>query len=52
MGLRILKSALAAIVAMYAAELFGIHSPANTGLLAILGVEITRRRGIRSALNR
>ncbi|WP_423802946.1 aromatic acid exporter family protein [Paenibacillus dendrobii] len=47
-----IKSALAAIVANYAAELLGIHSPANTGLLAILGVEVPRRRGIRSALNR
>ncbi|OPH48450.1 hypothetical protein BC351_08255 [Paenibacillus ferrarius] len=52
MSLRIIKSAIAAIVAMYAAELLGIHSLANTGLLPILGVEVTRRRGIRSAVNR
>lgn len=37
---------------MYIAQIFGINSPANTGLIAILGVEVTKKRGIRSSILR
>jgi uncharacterized membrane protein YgaE (UPF0421/DUF939 family) len=52
MGLRVFKTALAVIIAIYLAEFIGLSSPNSAGLLAILGVEVTKRKGIVSALQR
>ncbi|MGG1550630.1 aromatic acid exporter family protein [Paenibacillus ferrarius] len=52
MGFRVWKTAVAVVIAMYLAHLFGVHSPAAAALLAILGVEVTKKKGIRSALHR
>ncbi|MDQ0875336.1 uncharacterized membrane protein YgaE (UPF0421/DUF939 family) [Paenibacillus sp. V4I3] len=52
MGFRVLKTALAVVIAMYLAHVFEIKSPAAAGLLAILGIEVTKKKGIRSALHR
>jgi uncharacterized membrane protein YgaE (UPF0421/DUF939 family) len=51
-GLRIIKTALAVVVAIYLAEFIGLSTPGSAGLLAILGVEVTKRKGIVSALKR
>ena len=52
MGFRVLKTALAVVIAMYLAHIFEIISPAAAGLLAILGIEVTKKKGIQSALHR
>lgn len=52
MGFRVLKTALAVVIAMYLAHVFGIKTPAAAGLLAILGIEVTKKKGIQSALHR
>lgn len=52
MGFRVLKTAIAVIIAMYLAHVFGIKSPAAAALLAILGIEVTKKKGIKSALHR
>ncbi|MDR6549628.1 aromatic acid exporter family protein [Paenibacillus qinlingensis] len=52
MGFRVLKTALAVIIAMYLAYILGVHTPGAAGLLAILGIEVTKKKGIQSALHR
>ncbi|MEC0228339.1 aromatic acid exporter family protein [Paenibacillus alba] len=52
MGFRVLKTALAVVIAMYLAHIFGVKTPAAAGLLAILGIEVTKKKGIQSALHR
>jgi uncharacterized membrane protein YgaE (UPF0421/DUF939 family) len=52
MGFRVLKTALAVGIAMYLAHIFGVNTPAAAGLLAILGIEVTKKKGIQSAVHR
>ncbi|MCD1257341.1 aromatic acid exporter family protein [Paenibacillus athensensis] len=52
MGFRVLKTALAVVISIYLAIWLGLHSPASAGLLAILGIEVTKKKGVRSALFR
>jgi uncharacterized membrane protein YgaE (UPF0421/DUF939 family) len=52
MGFRVIKTALAAVTAIYISQWIGLASPISAGLLAILGVEVTKRKGISSALKR
>ncbi|MBW7473959.1 aromatic acid exporter family protein [Paenibacillus oenotherae] len=52
MGIRVIKTALAALAALYTAYSIGLETPLSAGLLAILGVEVTRMKGLRSALVR
>ncbi|MCY9668759.1 aromatic acid exporter family protein [Paenibacillus alginolyticus] len=52
MGFRVLKTALAVVIAMYLAHVLDVKSPAAAGLLAILGIEVTKKKGIQSALHR
>ncbi|OCT14218.1 hypothetical protein A8709_25635 [Paenibacillus pectinilyticus] len=52
MGFRVLKTAVAVIIAMYLAYILGVKTPAAAGLLAILGIEVTKRKGIESSLHR
>lgn len=52
MGIRVIKTALAAIAAIYAAYYLGLEPPLAAGILAILGVEVTRKKGLHSAFNR
>jgi uncharacterized membrane protein YgaE (UPF0421/DUF939 family) len=52
MGIRIIKTALAAALAIFVAALIGL-SPANSaGLLAILGIDVTKRKSIVSVATR
>ncbi|ANE47890.1 membrane protein [Paenibacillus swuensis] len=52
MGIRVIKTALAALTAIYIAQLMGLPSSLSAGLLAILGVETTRLKGLRSSFVR
>ncbi|GBG11914.1 membrane protein [Paenibacillus agaridevorans] len=52
MGIRVVKTAVAAIAAIYTAYYLGLQPPLSAGILAILGVEVTRKKGLRSAFNR
>jgi uncharacterized membrane protein YgaE (UPF0421/DUF939 family) len=52
MGIRVIKTAVAALAAIYTAVYFGLEPPLSAGLLAILGVEVTRMKGLRSAFAR
>jgi uncharacterized membrane protein YgaE (UPF0421/DUF939 family) len=52
MGFRVIKTALAAVAAIYISQWIGLSSPISAGLLAILGVEVTKRKGITSAFKR
>jgi uncharacterized membrane protein YgaE (UPF0421/DUF939 family) len=52
MGIRVIKTAIAVVVSIYLAQLLDLHSPASAGLLAVLGIEVTRKKGLRSALQR
>ncbi|RAV18876.1 aromatic acid exporter family protein [Paenibacillus contaminans] len=49
MGIRILKTAVAATLAIYLAQWLDLGSPLSAGLLAILGVDVTKKRSLRSA---
>lgn len=48
MGFRTIKTAIAALMAVLIAEGFGIHGATSAGLLAILGVDVTRKRSLRT----
>ncbi|WP_308634364.1 aromatic acid exporter family protein [Paenibacillus silvisoli] len=52
MGIRVIKTAIAALAALYTAHYLGLETPLSAGLLAILGVEVTRMRGLRSSFER
>ncbi|WP_138751050.1 aromatic acid exporter family protein [Paenibacillus sinopodophylli] len=52
MGIRIIKTALAAIAAIYTAVYLGLEPPLGAGILAIIGVEVTRMKGLKSAFVR
>jgi uncharacterized membrane protein YgaE (UPF0421/DUF939 family) len=46
-GFRVIKTAAAALAAIFTATLLEVVNPLSAGLLAILGVETTRWRGLR-----
>ena len=52
MGIRVAKTAIAALLAIYTAYWLGRDQPLSAGLLAILGVETTRMKGLRSVAAR
>ena len=52
MGIRVIKSAVAAVVAIYVASWLGLTDPLSAGLLAVLAVDVTRKSTLRSALQR
>lgn len=52
MGIRIIKTALAAIIAIYTAVYLKLDPPLGAGILAILGVEVSRMKGLKSAVQR
>ncbi|OPA74707.1 hypothetical protein BVG16_23410 [Paenibacillus selenitireducens] len=47
MGFRVIKTAIATMLAIVIAEWVGLPAPLSAGLLAILGVDVTRKRSIR-----
>lgn len=48
MGFRVIKTAIAALMAVLIADSAGLHSPTSAGLLAILGVDVTRKRSLKT----
>lgn len=52
LGIRIIKTAVAVLAAMYIAAALGLHTPLSAGLLAILGVDVTKRKSIRTSFQR
>jgi uncharacterized membrane protein YgaE (UPF0421/DUF939 family) len=52
MGIRVIKTAIAAVAAIYAASAFGLLFPLAAGLLAILGVDVTRKKSLQNAFIR
>ncbi|MBP1995493.1 aromatic acid exporter family protein [Paenibacillus eucommiae] len=52
MGFRVVKTAIAVVISIYIAQFLGLIAPLSAGLLAIIGVEVTKKKGIRSALQR
>ncbi|CAM4210438.1 aromatic acid exporter family protein [Paenibacillus tarimensis] len=52
MGIRVIKTALAAVAAIYTAQYFNLDPPLSAGLLAILGVEVTRMKGLHTVFAR
>jgi uncharacterized membrane protein YgaE (UPF0421/DUF939 family) len=52
MGIRIIKTAAAVMAAIFLSQWLGLHSPNSSGLLAILGVDVTKKRGLKTSLQR
>ncbi|GGF89619.1 aromatic acid exporter family protein [Paenibacillus abyssi] len=52
MGIRVIKTAVAGLAAIYTATYLGLEPALSAGLLAILGVEVTRMKGIKGAFAR
>ncbi|MFD2673006.1 aromatic acid exporter family protein [Marinicrinis sediminis] len=52
MGIRILKTAIAAVVAVYIANAFSLQFAMSAALLAILGVDVTKRRSLWNVFQR
>ncbi|MGF7047542.1 uncharacterized membrane protein YgaE (UPF0421/DUF939 family) [Paenibacillus sp. DS2015] len=52
MGFRVIKTAIATLMSIMVANALGIPNPQSAGLLAILGVEVTRKRSLRTVTAR
>jgi uncharacterized membrane protein YgaE (UPF0421/DUF939 family) len=52
MGIRVIKTALAALAAIYIAKVLGLEFYLSAGLLAVLGVDVTRKRSLLNAAAR
>ncbi|MCZ8513085.1 aromatic acid exporter family protein [Paenibacillus filicis] len=52
MGIRIIKTALAVLAAIYLSTALQLHSPNSAGLLAILGVDVTKKKSLRTSFQR
>ena len=52
MGIRVIKTAVAVIVSIYICYAAGLFSPLSAGLLAILGVDVTKKKGLRTSFQR
>ncbi|MCZ8521460.1 MULTISPECIES: aromatic acid exporter family protein [Paenibacillus] len=52
MGIRVLKTAIAVIAAIYISLAVGLTSPLSSGLLAIMGVDVTIKKGLRTSFQR
>ncbi|WP_235439588.1 aromatic acid exporter family protein [Paenibacillus sp. DMB20] len=52
MGFRIIKTAIATLIAILVTDALNIPGATSAGLLAILGVDVTRKRSLRSVSSR
>lgn len=52
MGFRVIKTAVATLLAIFTADALGIDAPLSAGLLAILGVDVTRKRSLKTVSSR
>ncbi len=48
MGFRVIKTAIATLMSILIADALGVTGPLSAGLLAVLGVDVTRKRSIRT----
>lgn len=48
MGFRVIKTAIATLMAILVADACGVTGPLSAGLLAVLGVDVTRKRSVRT----
>lgn len=48
MGFRVIKTAIATLMAILVADALGVTGPLSAGLLAVLGVDVTRKRSIKT----
>jgi uncharacterized membrane protein YgaE (UPF0421/DUF939 family) len=48
-GIRVIKTAAAVVIAIYLAEFFSLTTPFSAGLFAVLGVDVTKKRGIQTS---
>ncbi|WP_195570785.1 aromatic acid exporter family protein [Paenibacillus sp. 1001270B_150601_E10] len=51
-GFRVIKTAIAAILAILVASAIGLHNPIGAGTLAIIAVDVTRKRSVKSVSER
>jgi len=51
-GIRVIKTAVAVVIAIYLAQYFNLISPYSAGLFAVLGVDVTLKRGIKTSIIR
>jgi uncharacterized membrane protein YgaE (UPF0421/DUF939 family) len=51
-GIRVIKTAIAVWAAVAIAQAIGLQSPVSAGFLAILGIDVTIRKGLRTATER
>jgi uncharacterized membrane protein YgaE (UPF0421/DUF939 family) len=49
MGMRVVKTAAAVVVAIYLAQFFHLTAPFSAAIYAVLGVEVTKKRGIKTS---
>jgi uncharacterized membrane protein YgaE (UPF0421/DUF939 family) len=52
MGIRVIKTAIAAVIAIYLADWLSLTSPLSAGLLAVLGIDVTRKRTLSNGFQR
>lgn len=52
MGFRVIKTAVATLLSILTADTLGVESPLSAGLLAILGVDVTRKRSLHTVSSR
>ena len=52
MGFRIIKTAIATLLAIFITDALGIPGATSAGLLAILGVDVTRKRSLQTVSSR
>jgi len=52
MGIRVIKTAIAVWASIALASVLGIQSPLSAGLLAILGIDVTKKKGLRTSFQR
>lgn len=48
MGFRVIKTAIATLMAILVADACGVTGPLSAGMLAVLGVDVTRKRSLRT----
>ncbi|NMM54239.1 aromatic acid exporter family protein [Paenibacillus aquistagni] len=51
-GFRVIKTAIAAILAIVVASAIGLHNPIGAGTLAIIAVDVTRKKSVKSVSER
>lgn len=52
MGFRVIKTAIATLLSILTADTLGVDNPLSAGLLAILGVDVTRKRSLYTVSSR